>query len=168
MEPSEVVEVVRKKQLDAQVAELLGRELREVSAITAAFLLEVRRALVEEGCVRMDGLGELHVNRRKGVRPHVTQLRTYAGKTSSVRIRAKYYVNFKKAEPLRAAIRAHYGAGGRKETTMEKFGVDESADKDLEKQASEGCPKCGSKPQLHGKVLICPNCGSEPFENPKK
>jgi predicted RNA-binding Zn-ribbon protein involved in translation (DUF1610 family) len=48
---------------------------------------------------------------------------------------------------------------------MEKFGVDESVDsKTLEKQAAEGCPKCGAKPTRHGSTLICPNCGSEPFE----
>lgn len=51
---------------------------------------------------------------------------------------------------------------------MDKFGVDESVDgEDLEKKASEGCPKCGSKPVRHGNVLICPKCGSEPFEDQK-
>lgn len=48
---------------------------------------------------------------------------------------------------------------------MEKFGVDEKVgNRDLEKQAAEGCPKCGAKPDRHGNTLICPNCGSEPFE----
>jgi hypothetical protein len=48
---------------------------------------------------------------------------------------------------------------------MEKYGVDESADQDkLEKQAAEGCPICGRKPEKHGKVLMCPVHGSEPFE----
>lgn len=47
---------------------------------------------------------------------------------------------------------------------MEKYGVDESADERLEKQASEGCPACGKKPVRHGRVLMCPEHGSEPFE----
>lgn len=49
---------------------------------------------------------------------------------------------------------------------MEKFGVDESTDgRDLEKQAAQGCPNCGTKPTRHGNTLICPKCGSEPFES---
>jgi predicted RNA-binding Zn-ribbon protein involved in translation (DUF1610 family) len=52
----------------------------------------------------------------------------------------------------------------KKEKHMEKLGVDESADENLEKEATEGCPKCGAIPQRHGKVLVCPNCGTEPYE----
>lgn len=48
---------------------------------------------------------------------------------------------------------------------MEKYGVDESTDQEkLEKQAAEGCPVCGRKPEKHGKVLMCPVHGTEPFE----
>lgn len=49
---------------------------------------------------------------------------------------------------------------------MEKYGVDESTKgRDLEKEASKGCPKCGStQVKRHGNTLICPNCGTEPFE----
>lgn len=48
---------------------------------------------------------------------------------------------------------------------MEKFGVDEGVDQErLEKQAGQGCPKCGRTPTRHGSLLICPGCGSEPFE----
>jgi len=49
-------------------------------------------------------------------------------------------------------------------TALEKFGVDEGASEELEKKASENCPKCGSKVEVHGKTLVCPRCGSEPFE----
>jgi predicted RNA-binding Zn-ribbon protein involved in translation (DUF1610 family) len=52
--------------------------------------------------------------------------------------------------------------------SLEKYGVDTSVDEDLEKKASQDCPKCGKKPVLHGTVLVCPNCGSEPFETKKK
>lgn len=34
------------------------------------------------------------------------------------------------------------------------------------KTASNGCPKCGKKPEEHGKVILCKSrdCGTEPFE----
>lgn len=52
---------------------------------------------------------------------------------------------------------------------MEKLGVDEQVDQEeLEKQATDGCPACGAKPVVHGRILICPNCGSEPFEKESK
>ena len=51
---------------------------------------------------------------------------------------------------------------------MEKYGVDEGADEDLEKKASEGCPVCGQKPVQHGRLLMCPTHGSEPFEKKDK
>ena len=47
---------------------------------------------------------------------------------------------------------------------MEKYGVDETVDERLEKQAAQGCPACGKKPVRHGRVLMCPEHGSEPFE----
>ena len=50
------------------------------------------------------------------------------------------------------------------EEGMDKFGVDQSADENLEKKAADGCPLCGAKPTVHGRVLICPRHGSEPFE----
>lgn len=51
---------------------------------------------------------------------------------------------------------------------MEKFGVDEGTSDQLEKKASENCPKCGSKVAVHGRTLVCPKCGTEPFESPSK
>lgn len=52
------------------------------------------------------------------------------------------------------------------EDMLEKYGVDESVEnpEKLEKQAAEGCPECGKKPERHGKVLMCPVHGTEPFE----
>lgn len=48
---------------------------------------------------------------------------------------------------------------------MDKYGVDEAVDQEkLEKQASEGCPECGSPVERHGSTLLCPKCGSAPFE----
>lgn len=50
--------------------------------------------------------------------------------------------------------------------SIEKYGVDESVknSEQLEKKAAQGCPECGSKVTVHGKVLMCPKCGTEPFE----
>jgi len=51
---------------------------------------------------------------------------------------------------------------------MQKYGVDESKTPETQKQASEGCPICGSKVEHHGQILMCPVHGSEPFEKVKK
>ena len=46
---------------------------------------------------------------------------------------------------------------------MEKYGV-VTGSLDLTKTAADGCPKCGSKVERHGNVLLCPKCGTVPFE----
>lgn len=52
-----------------------------------------------------------------------------------------------------------------KDEGMTKYAVDEGVDPDvMEKAAAEGCPTCGSKCSIHGKVVECPRCGTEPFE----
>lgn len=54
------------------------------------------------------------------------------------------------------------------EEGMDKYGVDEKVDqKQLEKSAAEGCPKCGGEVERHGNVVVCKNCGTEPFESNK-
>lgn len=51
------------------------------------------------------------------------------------------------------------------EEGMQKYGVDEGVDQGaLEKQAADGCPRCGREVNVAGGVLVCPNCGTEPFE----
>lgn len=52
------------------------------------------------------------------------------------------------------------------EDKMEKYGVDEGTpQQDQEKQAAQGCPKCGGKVVRHGNTLVCASrCGTEPFE----
>lgn len=47
---------------------------------------------------------------------------------------------------------------------MEKLGVDEGVDPNLEKHAAQGCPECGSPVERHGRILVCPKCGTAPFE----
>lgn len=52
---------------------------------------------------------------------------------------------------------------------MKKYGVHETNKPESTKEASEGhrvtrCPKCNSKLEVAGQVLLCPTHGSEPFE----
>lgn len=48
---------------------------------------------------------------------------------------------------------------------MTKYAVDEGVDPDvLEKAATQGCPICGAKCTVHGRVVECPTHGTEPFE----
>lgn len=64
----------------------------------------------------------------------------------------------------------HNGSCGQ-EDTMNKYGVDEAvgtvSQETLEKQAMQGCPKCGGRVERHGRILSCANCGTEPFEADK-
>jgi nucleoid DNA-binding protein len=110
------MEVVRKKRLDGQVAELLGKKTADVSRITGAFLREVIKALAKEGCVRLDGLGELKLSIRP-LQRHYNFKRTSprGGDSETITLRTKYYVRFKKASPLREAILAQHGPGATKE-----------------------------------------------------
>jgi nucleoid DNA-binding protein len=154
MGSEKMFEVVRKSALDGKVAELLGMKTREVSVITAAFLNEARRALARTWGVRLDGLGRLYIGGRRGPGPDGVQV-------------MKYRVSFKKSQTLNAAMKAARGGMARKkEKVMEKYGVDETADENLEKQATDGCPVCGGKVERHGKVLTCAAHGTEPWEPP--
>lgn len=51
---------------------------------------------------------------------------------------------------------------------MEKYAVEESTQvpESLEKNAARAthCPRCGTKLEVHGRILMCPKCGTEPFE----
>lgn len=154
-------ELVKKHALDGRVAELLGKRVRDVSHITEAFLHEVVRALVESGEVRLDGLGTLHVNCRRGVVPSLALLKGTATSSRVVPVERKYHVNFRRSIRLKEALRARFG----KENIMDKFGVDEGTDNEkLEKAAADGCPQCGAKCTKHGSTMVCPKCGTEPFE----
>lgn len=98
------IECKRKHALDAQVAELLGMKARKVAAITDAFLNEAIRALVNEGAVRLDGLGTLSTTVRRGRRATITRLTSFKGEPVVVDVQEKYYVSFRKAKRLTAAM----------------------------------------------------------------
>ncbi len=149
---------VRKSQLDRRVALLLGERIEDVSAITAAFLDAARDELAAMKDVLFDGLGRLRVLPARGLTANQTFLPPHVPPTK------RYYVSFKKSEPLTRKI---LGKEPRtRSKTMEKFGVDEQQ-ADNEKVASEGCPECGAKVERHGNVLACPTHGTEPFEKKK-
>ena len=103
------MEITFKAQLDQQVAELLGKKTREVSAITDTFLHEIARALVRTGYVRLHGLGDLHVDCRSGRRVANFHRTTFKGKKSIVAVPRKYYVSFKKARSLTELLRKKHG-----------------------------------------------------------
>jgi hypothetical protein len=133
------------------------------------------KALVDIGEVRIEGLGTMRVVCRRGARGAVAVLTNGHGhkkgrkSTAVVSVERKYYVSFSRSTVLREALWARFGKQKQRIVTMDKLGVDENVDgEDLEKKATDGCPKCGAKPERHGNVLVCPNHGSEPFEQPKK
>jgi nucleoid DNA-binding protein len=150
--------ITKKSQLDQGVALLLGEKVKNVSLITGAFLAAIVAELADGKDVRLDGLGRLRVLRARGLGNRLF-LPAHEPPTK------RYYVSFKKAEPL---TRALLGKAPRsRDRKMEKLGVDESQ-ADNEKVASEGCPECGAKVERHGNVLACPTHGTEPFEKKKK
>lgn len=161
--------LITKGMLDRRVADLLGKKSRDVSAITEALLHEVVKSLAEGDEVRLDGVGTMHIVKRVGPRAQTCVLTNGFGHKKGRRgkavmtVSAKYYLSMRKGTRLRQALSHH-----KRSTVMEKYGVDESTDQEkLEKQASEGCPKCGGKIERHGNVLTCRNCGTEPFEQKK-
>lgn len=133
-------------------------KLRDVSAVTAAFLRGAREALTELDTVRLDGLGAIRIVIREG-RVDTLKLETPMPSPRE----KKYHVSFKKAEVFSRELwkkrRLERGM------TMDKYAVDEQQDN--EKIASEGCPECGAKVERHGNVLACPVHGTEPFEKKK-
>jgi nucleoid DNA-binding protein len=151
-------ELITKRQLDARVAQLLGKKTRDISVITKMFIDEARAVLVRSSHVYLDGLGGLHMKAWSGVRLSHPRL----GEQKMVPVAAKYYVTFRRSCTLRQDINKKY-----RRKTMEKYGVDENVGEDLEKKAAAGCPVCGKKPVRQGNVLLCPDHGSEPFETKK-
>ena len=139
--------MISKESIDKRVAVLLGLPLQDVSVVTTAFLRLAARDLVMYGTVMLDGLGMLTL-----------VVQDMVGSPNKAR---KYEVRFKKSYHLGKLIKEV-------KKIMEKYGVAEEVDKDMEKHASEGCPECGAKVERHGQTLMCPNCGTAPFEKKSK
>lgn len=142
-----------KRAADVYASRATGVPLREVSAITALFLRAMRRALLQGDTFPLEGIGRLRLHLRRG--PSTTK---QGADTVRVPRQAKYYVTVRKTRAFSLALK--------EADIMDKFGVDESQTTQT-KQAQQGCPSCGAKPERHGRVLLCPKHGSEPFEQKK-
>lgn len=156
-----------KAELDRRVAfALYNRSESEVAAITAEFIRQLSQMLAEYGEVTVDRLGRFRVESRPTNRGNlnISFKRKRNGKdvTSVVVTPRHLLVHFSKSKPLKALLDREH-----QESSMEKYGVDETTGHDpeqLEKLAAKGCPECGSALTKHGSVLICPTHGSAPFE----
>jgi len=146
----------RKRDLDMLVAADLGVTLQDISLVTDMFLRHTRAAIVEEGIVHLDGFGKFRLSEQPNSK--LTLKKKGGEGITTVEAPPKLRVHFSKAPVFRRQLR--------ESRTMEKYGVNETIDQDLEKRAAQGCPKCGTKPSRHGAVLVCRNCGTEPFESP--
>lgn len=152
----------RKSDFDTEVAAQLGISRDKVSLITGAFLQTVRNTIVEDGVAMLDRFGKFKAVAYQGGRRGKLE-----GDTKKVvPVPIKLRVHFSKAQGFKEQLHEAWAMEG---NPMEKYGVDESVDqKNLEKQASEGCPKCSRELVKHGSVLMCPTCGTEPFEQPNQ
>lgn len=155
----------RKKDIDLEVAQLLDMPFNKVAMVTGCFLRTLLHEVVDSGEVLVDSFGSFRLREQKNVAvAHLEKGSFKKGERKGkmvITTRRKFRVWFKKSAKFREAIDDAYG----KESTMEKYAVDEGIDQEqLEKQANAGCPECGQKLVKHGSVLLCPTHGTEPFE----
>lgn len=165
-----------KHDLEAMVALELGKTRREVRDVVTSFLSHALSALADREQVHLDGFGRfvlVESSKKSSLpilydRPGKGKLTKKIPDKRHVILR-EFRVHFKKSDVFNRILREKYGPGHVRRRVMEKFGVDESTDQEtLEKQASQGCPRCGSKRVTrHGSLLSCDNCGTEPWEKRK-
>lgn len=141
--------MIYKADLDRSVSSLLQLPHKKVEATTRAFINALICAIAEEGEVDVRGLGVFRIS----------TVTTEGGLLRRQPMK-KRYVRFTKSRKLKRAIE--------EVKAMEKYGVDESlcSPDFLGKEAREEttCPKCGTRIERHGRILVCPKCGTEPFE----
>jgi len=166
--------VKHKGELDRRVSRELHIPVVDVSRITSEFIRQIRELIVEAGFAIVDGLGALKadvVYRKRAPANYVylpggTFKKGEKTKVTELRVGPSYIrVHFKKAAKLKEMLNDAFKEDPK---LFEKYAVDEGTgdQKQLEKQASKGCPECGKKPTVHGSVLLCPVHGSKPFETP--
>lgn len=97
-----------KATLDRRLAMLLGRHVRDVSAVTAALFHEVGALLAKGHEVQLDGLGTVSVQVHEMPRPYRLPFTLRNGVTGVTIVRRKYYVKFRKSPVLTAAIKARF------------------------------------------------------------
>lgn len=95
--------------LDLRVAVSLGTSQKKVTKVTTRFVDELRRALVEDREVTLQGLGHFHVLEYKGPSANLTRGTGKKGRRAgkiAVEHPAHLKVFFKKAPALRSALKS--------------------------------------------------------------
>jgi hypothetical protein len=90
---------MKKIELDRRAAQQLGLSIDTVREVTAAFLDETAKALLDSGVggeVQLDRFGMFHISRREGV--------MHDGSPC-----VKYHVSFRRAHTLRVAMLQKFG-----------------------------------------------------------
>lgn len=155
--------MLNKTDIDERVALALGLPTKRVAEITEAFIDELCNAVSQHRGFTLAGLGTLHARIERGGS-------NIQGTKSQDPMRIRLY--FKKSRGLKDQIERHFGlkemtamSQDNKPEEMTKYAVEEGLNYDaMEKAATDGCPKCGSKVATHGRIVECPQCGTEPFE----
>lgn len=151
-------------ELIRRTARALGCNYRYASAVVRQFVLEMGDFLAENGVLVLDEFGRFNVEVVETHKPVRMELKLGGEDvTREVEVSRYVRVHFSKSRPLKLALDEQF----LQEDEMEKYGVDTSTGKDdeqLEKQAAEGCPECGSELVKLGSVISCPKCGTAPFE----
>jgi nucleoid DNA-binding protein len=149
-----------------RTARALGYNYRYVNSVTREFLQQSNDFLCENRVLVLEDFGRFIVVPTKT--QWTAKLRNNTGDgtvTREVEVPWVMKVHFSKSQTLKKLLDEHY-----LENLMDKLGVDTSTGRDdeqLEKEAAEGCPECGSELTKHGSVLLCPVHGSAPFETKK-
>jgi len=96
------MEVLNRRALNQRVAELLGIPARDVADVTDAFIHEMFLALVNNCAVRLEGFGTLSVC--------VVEAKKLPRRSPAwASVLRKYYVKFRKSDPLGEALQAKHG-----------------------------------------------------------
>ncbi len=146
-------------EVTAKVARALRVPVKQVREITKEFFYQSAEYLAENHVLMLEGLGVLRLHVEHLTSKRVKRLGKRTRRHRSLRVAYRTRVYFTKSQRLKELALRHA------EEDMDKYGVDESKNSEqLEKQAAQGCPECGSPVKKHGAVLICPVHGSAPFE----
>jgi ribosomal protein S27AE/nucleoid DNA-binding protein len=150
-------------ELARRTARALGYNPRYAGAVIREFVVQANDFLRENGVLVLDEFGRFTVEVVQTNQAVPMQLRDGAENvTREVEVDRYVRVHFSKSRTLKKLLDEHH-----LEEPMDKYGVDTSTGKDdeqLEKQAGDGCPDCGSSLTKHGSVVACPKCGTAPFE----
>ena len=107
--------MITKRDIDVVIATETGVSQRKVSTVTAALISVVRRGLVQDGEVRLDGLGTMRTCVYYMAKGTVLNLTAGTGKkgqrrgTRKVKVPMQLRVQFSKATTLSKMLKDWYG-----------------------------------------------------------